>query len=140
MAKIKKYRLKSQRDEEEEFEVTKITKTIRTTELTQKVDGEGNIISARHGTKSKNTIETQEGIVAVSLPSRTPAIVEILETEGEDAIITEAETYSERPKEVKIDTNPGGRQSAVDINKSLYPEEGVGSPVSVPKAGEVNWV
>lgn len=139
MARIKKYSIKSQRDEEVEFEITRITKTTNTLESTMRVDDNGNIISARAGMDQKNTVEVQEAITAVSLPSRTPAAVIIEETTDANKS-WENKDQSERPEPAKIDTNPGGRGRPVNIDKTLYPEESKEQAIPIPKPGEINWV
>jgi hypothetical protein len=135
--KILKYKLLSQNGEEFEFETTRIVETTTTIKTSKRTDEFGNIISAREGIKSDVKQDVKEGISAISLPSRTPAIVEIIETDAE--LVSSNQIESERSNPVKIKTNPGERSPVIDLNKALYPEEGRIKPLSLPKAGEITW-
>jgi len=135
--RIIKYKLTSQNSEEYEFEVTDIIKTETTVTSIRKVDENGTIISAREVTRTEVKSEVNEGILAVSLPSKTPAIVEIMETDVSGPKISELELEKRKP--FKWQPNPGERVSPIDLNKALYPEEGRAKPQALPKAGEITW-
>lgn len=104
--RIVKYRIESQAPEDETFEVTKETKVIVTTKLTQETDDCGNLISFRHPYPvhpPQNSIE--ETITAIGKQSKMPAKVVILETdEGPTKeFINEAEADRQRLQPVRID-------------------------------------
>lgn len=145
MAKITKYKLKSKFPEELEFEVKRIGRIIQETTLIQEVDEDGNILSPRgtRGEPAKNSYE--EGITAVSLPSRTPAEVTILEVQ-EDATIpaqinadSQPEIESDRPKAINLtahlEAGQDARTGAAKNNDSPV----IDQPIPVPAPQEVTW-
>lgn len=141
--RIKKYKIKSLNSEEVEFEVTKVTETKTTLTVTQKVDGEGNLISARNGIKTSSQSDVKEGISAVSLPSRTPAEVEILETFESPAELRAKEEIESpsRPKPIRTNMNKGGREESINITEKFNQEDGSkAEPIPVPKSGDIKWV
>lgn len=81
--RIKKYRLISERPEENTFLVKRIKKTTMFLEDSFVSDCDGNQLSSRdkESRSLKPSSKEVEGIIAYSLPSRCPAIVEILETD-----------------------------------------------------------
>mgnify|MGYP001560051002 CR=1 FL=1 len=130
---IKKYKITSKFIEENEFETTKIRKT--TTVLTTKTvtDDEGNLISSSSVLPpSVNTYITEE-ITAVSLPSRTPADVEIIERiddQNEDK--PEKEEHISGPKKEdgpKIMTGPS-RPKPITLDQ-LQKDRGISKSVKV---------
>lgn len=85
MKKITKYKLTSSCGERE-FETTKIIKTVNILKITEKTGTYGDPISFRTEPKRETFTEYYEGIKAISLPSREPAEVEILETKDTNEI------------------------------------------------------
>lgn len=140
MPRIKKYKINSKFPEEVEFRVTRITRITQEMTLTEEVDEFGNITSPR-GTQSsppKTTVE--EGIMAVSLPSQTPAEVVILETEegavesykkeNEDPPIREAINLTN-----KMDAMQDARIGAAKTNTNVINDK----PIVIPKNPEITW-
>lgn len=131
---IKKYKLTAENSSEVEFEVTRIRRTTTTTSYIETVDDEGNIISLREERKPKAETTIDEGLSAVSLPSRMPANVEILEKfDPKNAPVPEIGDIE------KNSTDPiKNRQQAVEeFNKVL---NGQGSkPIFVPKNERITW-
>lgn len=138
--KITKFRLISERPEENTFLVKKIKKKVTITEEHIISDDQGNQISARdpNGKKFKVNTKDIEGIVAYSLPSHTAAHVEILETEDgingdiDNANIEmqkstgyEGPEESHRPKLINL-------TDALDIDRGR-------SAMIIPKSNEIHW-
>ena len=141
---IRKYKLTSQLSEEHEFEVTFVRKTINTEYRTTITDDNGNVLSARAKQGFTRDKQIDDGIQALSLPSRTPAIVEIIKTEEVDlspSVPMEDLTVPDnRPKSVKIDElNRAGDRSdtVVDLDKLLH-QDGQ-QPTKIPKNDEITW-
>ena len=104
MAKIKRYKLESEYETDETFEVRTITKTTTVVETIQETDEFGNVISARHMKEPiTHPVQIQEGIKAIALPSKTKAKVTILETTDgltEDGIKEGQEQGRQRPTQL----------------------------------------
>lgn len=79
--RIKKFILKPQYSEEYEFETTRVTKRVNTISITERTDDNGNPISDRANPNVSAESEMYEEIHAISLPSRQPAKVEVIERE-----------------------------------------------------------
>lgn len=106
---IKKYELISKYPEEYEFEVTKYRKRTINEKRVEIVDSDGNIISPHNKTAFDQQMDIQEGLSAVSLPSRMPAEVKILETEeGPVVNVSDSEETENvlQSNEAKIIKNP----------------------------------
>lgn len=81
------------RSEEVEFVVTRYTKMTTTTSMTTEVDEDGNVISPHYPLPVQPpTNEIDEYMEAISLPSREPATVIVLET-------TDGQTEAGRDKD-----------------------------------------
>ncbi len=98
---IKKFKLTAKFSEENEFETTKTRTTTTIMEAPTITDDYGNLLSASNVIKPKVKTKITEEISAVSLPSRTPAFVEILEIIEDNPESDEEETpkiINDQPK------------------------------------------
>ena len=141
MPRVKQFILTPRHEEEYEFEVTRVVKTTQIEKITYTSDDNGNPLSQINEPDREITVDTNEGIVAVSLPSREPAAVEIVSTEEDPP-----------PEEMKADVESfGSSRNLTDTMKiaqdQLNRGEGIGlskmmqsqKPIRIPKAGEVKW-
>jgi len=137
---IKKYLLKSESGNEYEFEVTKRRISTNSTDTTDVVDDNGNKISMRQPPKITNITQNveEEIISAISLPSRKPAIIKIVETQDVSSNIpginaAEVPNPTGRPKPVRLDPltkQDGGRPKNINLTKILH-QDGA-SPMIIP--------
>jgi len=105
--RITKFKIVSQNPEEVEFILTRKTKMTTTSCVSQEVDDVGNVISPRHPFPvTPPTNEISEELEAISLPTRTPAKVIILETDQgpTEAGLEEMQVDTQRMRPVRIDT------------------------------------
>lgn len=137
MPTIKKYHLISENGNETEFEVIKTTITKTVTK--QRTDEDGYPISARENPESTTTVN--EGIEALSLPSRHKAKVEILETQE---LMNVNKKVSNNQKTIKTkeftDNQLGknGRPEAINLT-NLMNQEGKADPIPIPKNNDITW-
>ena len=140
---IKKFVVESKNPEEMEFEITKITETTTRVEQVSETDERGNPLSAIVKPKTTTITKVKEGISALSLPSRTPAFVKILESSqsNEEKTLIEEESFVN--EEVNLNElmnntmDPKGMPSSLNLS-SLYKEDS-SKPIAMPKAGEITW-
>lgn len=138
--KITKFRLVSERPEENTFLVKKIKKSTIFTEEHTITDDQGNQLSVRdpQGKKFNVNSKETEGIVAYSLPSHTPAHVEILETEeGLNGDVDKSQSELQKStgaEEVEEYQRPG----LIDLTDALDPDRGRRAMV-MPKVSDIHW-
>lgn len=122
---ILKYRLKAKYSEEVEFEVTKTTKRTIITSTKETVDDGGNKVSARERPEVKTEQYMDEEIRAISLPSRSPAEVIVLQVRHDNGSIEDKfDPIAERPKPINLSEvmNP------TEPEPSIPPVQEFGSP------------
>lgn len=156
---ITKYKLEPAFSNEMEYEVT--IHTVVETKKSNVVDDEGYVISDRRPPKVETS--TKYGISAISLPSKKPAKVIILEerdmTEAQAIAYVSSRnqtTYNEakpiveeevrRPRPIRLsgegsltDNSSGkdGRPHNINLTKAL--NQDYTKPTRLPKAGEITW-
>lgn len=140
---IEKFVIESQRSEEMEFEIQKVTKTEIIVIEKMQTDDAGNILSANIIPDKTTTKTMKQGISAVSLPSRTPAVVRVLKTtqgEGEGTFVENEESINEAiriDQMMRNEVGAGGRPATIDLS-AIYNNDRA-KPMVIPKAGEISW-
>lgn len=135
---IKKFKLTSRFAEENEFETTKIRKTVTTMSHSVITDNEGNLLSATGISVPEVKTHITEEVTAISLPSRTPAHVELLEIINDEDPNSPQEQNPETPqknqngpkimqgpvrqKPITLDQLQGGRGIAKPMRVNFDPE------------------
>ena len=139
---IEKYKLTSKFSEENEFETTKTRKTYTEFSMTSKTDDEGNQLKQNIPTPPVHKQYHVEEITAVSLPSRTPAKVEILETIDDNPPVENQNIPKEfKPKDggPKVMQGPV-RQRPITLDQ-LQGNRAEAKPIWIKTDPEnINWV
>jgi hypothetical protein len=141
---IKKFRLISENPTENEFETTRTRKTNSIMSIRSITDDEGNVISANRVIPPTIKNNITEEITAVSIPSRTPARVEILETIDDQEEISNTETVNDslvKKEKGPIIMKGPQRQKPITLDKLQGREKPI--VVQFPEktnSGDIEWV
>ena len=135
--KIKKFRLFSDRPEEDQFLVKKLIKKVTYIEQDMIMNKDGELLGGDENKKETETSKTIEGIVAYSINSRTKAIVEVLETEEDD--VEKLNEVEKTFKEIDTEKPVSKRPSVINLSKVLDADRGR-QPIIINKdPGDIRW-